>query len=133
MSDPQLVTRLTNIEADQADLTKTLAVLTQKMEGIEEKFTTAINFLTEKNDILLTNLADRLEKSAEIDEKLISRLDQMGEMFHRTEIRLQKTEDFVEKRQKFESWGKKSIAGLIIAGLGWAVPKLLSTIFLILR
>ena len=131
MTDPQLIERVTNMESYQAELAKTLAVLTQKMEGIEEKFTTAINFLTEKNDILLTNLTDRLEKSAEIDEKLISRLDQMGEMFHRTEIRLTKTEEFVEKRQRIASWGKKALISVVIAAVGAALPKLFTLIYLL--
>lgn len=133
MTDLQLAERVANIESNQAEITKALALLAQKMEGMEEKFESTISFLTEKNDIVLTNLAERLEKSAEIDEKLISRLDQMAEMFLKTEIRLQKTEDFIESRQKIESWGKKAVISVIIAAVGAVIPKLFAAIYLLMR
>lgn len=133
MPDLQLAERVANIESNQAEITKALALLAQKMEGMEEKFESTINFITEKNDIVLTNLTQRLEKSAEIDEKLITRLDQMAEIFLKTEIRLQKAEDFIGKRQKIESWGKKTILSMIIAGIGAVLPKLFAAIYLLLR
>jgi type I site-specific restriction endonuclease len=133
MPDLQLAERVAQIESNQADITKALALLAQKMESMEEKFESTINFITEKNDIVLTNLTEKLEKSSLIDEKLIARLDQMAEMFHQNEIRIQKTEDFIEKRLKIESWGKKALISMLIAGIGAVIPKIFTIIYLLLN
>jgi prefoldin subunit 5 len=133
MTDNQLAERIDGIQSDQVELATTLAVLTQKMESIEDKFNTAIQFLTEKTDIVLTNLTERLERANEIDEKLINRLDQMAELFHKTDTRLQRTEDFVEKRQKIETWGKKTLFSVIAAGIGALLPKLYELIGLLVH
>jgi len=119
----------TDLQINQMDLYKSIAVLGERIEGVVEKIELKNKNLADKIESSFTVLSEKMQTNNESNDKIVVKMEQWVDINQVNEKRLEKIEEHVQKRMDRNKAIRNAIWGLLIAAGSVGATKIGEMIF----
>jgi hypothetical protein len=118
--------RVDDLEDGHAEITKSLALIDQRVEHMADKMDFNVTYLTEKIETSTAALAEKLDLSNKSDEKIMEHLERLGHITERSVKRIEKAEDALFSSNKRKLLFRRLVLAMVLSALAAAAAKIAS-------